>query len=192
MTRVCKLCREEKRLDDFRQIDHRKGSGYYHSHTCRDCHNAREWRRKQAKMLSDPEYKKRLMAQSAEHKRRWYAKPDKRAIHSRRVSQRCWVVNYCARIPRPWPAATILYVAPICSQVGPTRRADRPWTHNRLIVREERPGMVPPAGGIPAARVTTTRVDWQDDPIVVVTPAPTCPDGWRWVSAYVDRWVRKQ
>lgn len=192
MTRVCKVCQIEKRLDEFRYRNSQKVAGWSVGHKCRSCKNARDLDKKKTRYKTDPEFRDRVRAQKSAFHRKWRQDDGNRAYHNMLTSRRCWVDNWCARIDRPWPQSVVMYALQNNNRVGPIRRADRPWTNYRLVFRHERSGMLPPVGGIPVARVTNTRVDWQDDPIILVGVHPTCPDGWRWVAHYVDLWMRKQ
>ena len=165
-----------------------KARGYSVSRTCLQCCRDRDAKRKRERIATDPAYHANVVAWGRKSARKWMSDPDNKAKHNHRVSQRSWVYNNYHRLPRPLPDRCILYVAPRHYRMGPHRRDDRPWTYKMLVYRSERPGMMPPVGGIPVARITRTICDWQDDPIVIITPHTSCPDDWRWVVNYIERW----
>lgn len=101
-----------------------------------------------------------------------------------RISRIAWVINRCmVRLGDTKPTSMIVYIIPGVGGIPDhPRSAERPWRKRDWALREERPGMTPPRGGIPIMRLNGTNA------IVHAL----CPDEWQWVAKYTGNWLRRR
>lgn len=177
--KVCRDCAEEYPIDHFRQTSKWRKRGFVERSICIGCHR-RQDRENKRRLNGDPAY----LAYRREYlvRRKSSGQPlPSRAI---KISRRNWVWRQAEQwLPLYRDQTVVVYTVP-----NPTAREyernvpDKPWIGRCWAIRVARPGMTPPPFSVPLCAIENG----------IVRPHPSTPDGWRWVTGHVDRWLRRR
>jgi hypothetical protein len=181
-SRRCKICGDICPIEQFCRPSKKYQSGFVLETKCRACYRQYQRTRKQMQ-YADPA--KRQVILDRARKYRALRMPDQTdAKRNDLCSSIAWVTNRCETILAGGkPGSVIVYLIEGRGALVPhDRDAERPWRGKSWAIREHRPGIVPPRGGIPLMRIVG----------ISAFPHSLCPDGWRWVAKYTGNWLRRR
>ena len=178
-SRACKRCGDIYPREQFMV-----GSGRYRqlSTLCIPCH--RLYHRDRKRMAyADPVQRQAILDYNREYRTHRISQEANDRRHDR-VSRQSWATNRCnALLADGKPGHIIVYLTASTHNIA-DHPADhrRPWRRRAWAIRDDRPGMTPPRGGVPIMRISGTNAIVHG----------LCPDEWQWVAKYTGNWLRRR
>ena len=144
---------------------------------CTDC-NRKYSREMKRKYYEDPVKRARILERNRGYIR--HKMPSSVLTHrEHRSSKHMWIRIKCEAHELLDVDRVVVYLGPMRPYAKPV--SDRPWVGRTWAIRQDRPGLVPPAQSIPLFRVSSG----------VTMVHPSCPQDWHWVAKMVQQWINR-